>query len=187
MEWKPVPGFDFVEASSTGLIRTLPHTKIVFRKSQYGGGDSHCTIHVKGKVLQPIKQKSGHGFVNLATPDGPRYQRPHSIHVLVCKAFHGLPTEEKPWALHKNDDPLDNTPANLYWGTPQENVDDRTRNGHTPRGEAHHSTPLTEAQVRCIKASYIPKSSTNGSFALGKKYGVHRTTIENIVRGTTWA
>ena len=51
-----------------------------------------------------------------------------TAHRLVAAAWHGEPSEGY-WALHRNDNPLDNRPENLYWGTPKENTRDAVVNG----------------------------------------------------------
>lgn len=180
--WKHVPGFVFVEASSSGQVRTVDHeTTYTTRHGVIR------TLKAKGRVLKPVLYENGRWYVNLPAPPGYKSrQKPVGVSRLVCLAFHGEPPEGKPWALHKDDVPGNNVPWNLYWGSPGENCKDKDRNGNTPRKEKHHSTILTEAQVADIKARYKPKTKKNGSFALAKEYGVHRTTIENIVSGRTW-
>lgn len=181
MEWKPVPTFDFVEASDTGLIRTLDRKVWIEQpKRKYW---QNC----KGKVLKPILQKSGHLNVNLPAPkDYNHYQRPYGVHRLVCLAFHGIPPEGKPFACHKDGNPSHNVPDNLYWGSPADNQRDSVDHGTKRRGESHGNTALTAEQVVEIKAIYKPRTKKFGSFALAERYGVHRTTIENIVKGRTW-
>lgn len=69
------------------------------------------------------------------------------VHRLVCEAFHGPAPEGKPWALHRNGDPSDNTPGNLYWGSPKDNVKDMISHGTHPMlsrlacGNGHRYTP----------------------------------------------
>lgn len=60
-----------------------------------------------------------------------------------------------------------------------------------PRGEQHHSSKLTEPQVREIRASYRVGSNqytsgVNGYGALAKAYGCHRESIRKIIAGLTW-
>jgi hypothetical protein len=180
MEWKPVPGFAFVEASDSGLVRTVEHDTLTVQK--------HRTYSQtrKGCVLVQAVASSGHRTVNLPDPSGRWRQRRQGVHRLVCLAFHGEPPEGKPFALHNDDDPANNVPGNLYWGDHADNTKDKTLNGHTPKGAAHGMTSLTDVQVAEIRAAYKPRSKEFGAFALAALYGVHRTTIENIVKRRTW-
>lgn len=181
MEWKPVPSFIFVEASSTGLIRTVDHeTLTVQAKRTY-------LQKRKGRVLQPIEQRNGYLGVNLPAPAGFKgRQRIFSVHRLVCLAFHGEPPTGKDWALHRDDNRFNNHAVNLYWGSPKSNASDANENGLRRKRSTHPMTPLSEADVATIKARYKAKTKANGAYALAEEYGVHRTTIENIVRGRTW-
>ncbi len=50
-------------------------------------------------------------------------------------------------------------------------------------GELHPNSKLTREQVIEIRSELQPGTSRAW---LAKKYGVSRTTIDNIVRGLTW-
>lgn len=51
-------------------------------------------------------------------------------------------------------------------------------------GESHPNSKLTREQVLTIREeARVPNTSRSW---LGKRFGVSRTTIDNIVRGTTW-
>jgi hypothetical protein len=41
---------------------------------------------------------------------------------LVCEAFHGPPPVERAVVMHLDDDPGNNRPENLKWGTQKENL-----------------------------------------------------------------
>jgi hypothetical protein len=47
------------------------------------------------------------------------------VHRAVCMAFHGLPEGKNLKALHKDGVYENCVPDNLYWGTDQDNADDR--------------------------------------------------------------
>lgn len=59
-----------------------------------------------------------------------------------------------------------------------------TRPERTLRGERVHGAKLTEADIPCIRA----EASAGASYAeLGRKYGVHESTIMRVVTRRRWA
>lgn len=47
------------------------------------------------------------------------------MHVLICRAYNGLPPEGKPEVDHINRCPSDNRPENLHWVSRKENNDNK--------------------------------------------------------------
>jgi len=73
-------------------------------------------------------------------------------------------------------------PEHLETGTHQQNASDRIRDGTETKGNRNGKSKLTEEQVRAIRAN--PDNKTNREFA--KEYGVHNTTIADIIHRRTW-
>lgn len=73
------------------------------------------------------------------------------LHRLVCLAFHGLPPEGKPWALHKDDDKSNNHESNLRWGNQIDNVRDSFDNGSFPLGVNNGKSRFNECQIRAMR------------------------------------
>lgn len=71
---------------------------------------------------------------------------------------------------------LKTTPAKIIRPLPLSQEDNR------PRGSEHHSSKLTEKQVRHIRRMTGKVSSK----ALAEKYNVSRVTIHHIQAGKTW-
>lgn len=44
------------------------------------------------------------------------------VHQLICEAFHGVKPIDKPYVLHKDENPFNNNKDNIYWGTQKENL-----------------------------------------------------------------
>ena len=109
-EWKPIPGYSKYEVSSSGHVR----------RSASGRGS------MPGHILAHKISKSGHHYVNIAK-DGER-TKPVAVHRAVCLAFNGLPPTQEHVVCHRNDVKSENTRDNLYWGTHQDNAEDRWRN-----------------------------------------------------------
>lgn len=55
------------------------------------------------------------------------------------------------------------------------------------RGENASRAKLTNEQVEEIRRVYVPHSRTFGARALGRKYGVHHTTIVAAASGEHYA
>ena len=78
---------------------------------------------VIGRRGKPLKQKnrgrgSGYPCVRLETGWV-------GVHRLVCEAFHGSKPFTDAIVCHRDDNPLNNLPSNLYWGTHRTNAQDR--------------------------------------------------------------
>lgn len=122
-EWKPVVGYEgLYEVSNRGRVRSLD--RVVLMRNGYARP-------LTGRVLKPGTNTSGYLQVGLRKAKT-TYNAP--IHRLVCEAFHGPAPEGKPWALHRDGDKSRNTPDNLYWGSPKENVADSKAAGTLKNG-----------------------------------------------------
>lgn len=97
MNWKSSPLSNDFKVSSSGLVIPL-HFK-----------DPKSTHGYLGK----------NGYHYVKDRDG----RSHYVHRLVCSAFHGPPSPEKPFVNHLDGVKQNNTPGNLEWCTPRENSD----------------------------------------------------------------
>ena len=76
-------------------------------------------------------------------------QKRRRIHVLVAMAFHGVKEIASLMARHLDDDRDNNHYSNIAWGTHEENMADRDRNGTTARGP--HLSKLTDDDIREIR------------------------------------
>src|SRR5690606_18070912 len=124
-EWRPIPGHPGYEASSHGRVRSVD--RIVQRSRS-------SPMRVKGTVLKPSANDTGHQWVNIGGTGGhpKRY-----IHRLVAMTFLG----ECPDGMevrHRNGDPTDNRPENLTYGTRSENMYDKVRHGRHPFASRTH-------------------------------------------------
>jgi len=80
---------------------------------------------------------------------------------------------------HLDDNPTNNRPDNLRWGTRLENMADRFHNGRK-----NHLAKLTAENVREIRATHA--SGAAARRLLADKFGVSRRTISQIVHRRTW-
>jgi len=115
-EWRPIKGYaKWYEVSSLGYVRRVSDKKLLKRVTS-GQGYLQVCLYAGGK----------HGRLGKFLP----------IHRLVCEAWNGPPPFEDAQALHRDDNRVRNVPLNIYWGTAQDNADDRKRNtlAHMPLG-----------------------------------------------------
>ena len=108
---------------------------------------------------------------------------------LAWELEHG-PIPEGICVCHICDNPACVNPAHLFLGTHRDNVYDMIEKGRGnvllhPVGIHHPNSKLSEDDVREIRRLYA-----TGKFLqkqLGKRFGVARTQIGNIVRRECWA
>lgn len=175
--WKAIPGYDCYEASTDGQIR-----RVVGGLSRPG----------KPRVLKQFKLKSPKTAAGLVkwywgvALEGPTGPVNELVHRLVCLTFNGPPpSEDRRWALHRDDDREHNRAGNLYWGTPQDNVTDARKNGKRsatpsePYAAKRHQ--LSAEDVRSIYLDPRPHGE------IAADYGRNRRTVWEIKNRITWA
>lgn len=111
--WKPVPSCPGLMASSWGRLK-LPDRHNVPLPN--GGTRSYLAKPVKGTIIW--KNKGTYPVRNYTTREFGNVK----IHRAVCEAFHGPSPFEGAVVMHIDDDPLNNVPSNLKWGTQKENL-----------------------------------------------------------------
>jgi hypothetical protein len=122
-EWRKIPGYpDYLEVSNLGRVRSwstagpkreLPYFKKI---SSAKSGPSSAS----GRVQIFIEYRNGKKYMRFAR-----------VGRLVLLAFVGPPPRNTE-CCHKDDDPLNNSIDNIYWGTRRENITDAQRNGKMP-------------------------------------------------------
>jgi predicted XRE-type DNA-binding protein len=93
---------------------------------------------------------------------------------------------------HHCDNPSCVRPDHLFVGTHADNVADMMRKGryiapsttNRVRGESHHNTILTSANVRKIKKLYAAGKISQQ--AIADKFGVSQSAVSRIVFGKYW-
>lgn len=98
---------------------------------------------------------------------------------LVAEAWHG-PRPKGEVARHLDGSRTNDTPANVVWGTPQDNSDDAKRHGTLMRGSQVNTSRLSAEDVVAVKTSEL------GHSALARMYGVTPGAIWHIRNGRTW-
>lgn len=166
-EWRDVVGYEeYFSVSSEGKVyskRTNKILKLTLSKSGY-----NCfATRLEGRDGKCIFLRA---------------------HRLVAEAFIPNP-ENKPFVNHKNANKTDNRVENLEWVTAQENsIHARDMGLLSPlRGESSPTSKLKEADVLYIRENFKARCREFGARALGKKFGVDKTTIMSVVERKTWS
>jgi len=130
-EWRDIPDCVGYQASDDGRIRSIDRTITDAR------GHSR---RLRGMELKPYIDRDGYLRVN-------PQQVPIGVHRLVCMAYHGHAPEGAIHVAHKDGDPANNKPNNLYWATQSDNENDKLDHGRNPQRnkthcpEGHEYTP----------------------------------------------
>jgi hypothetical protein len=174
-EWRDIPGFEgYYAVSNLGRVKSLervvPHS-LKGKKT------------IRSKILNPSPRYGGYSAVVLYK-DG--LAKSFRVHTLVMLAFVG-PRPKGQCAMHLCNvaSGLDNSLANLRYGSPTCNqafkVDDGTHN----IGSRHPAAKLTEKSVSEIKK--LLGEGVYRHLEIGKMFSVSRQTISGINQGRVWA
>lgn len=91
------------------------------------------------------------------------------------------PVPEGLFVLHRCDNKPCCELSHLYLGTHADNMRDAVQRWRYRRGETHHNSKLTDAQVRDVRRRCAAGEVHR---AIAREYGVSRTSISKIANGT---
>ena len=160
IEWRDLPGWeDHYKISNTGIWSKW------YRKE-----------------LSLCKSKKGYVVVTLSNPSLRTF-----LHRLLAITFIPNP-DNLPCVLHKDDNKDNNSIDNLYWGTNDQNVQDKVRNKKTTYGTKNGRSILTEDQVLYIRENYIKGTRyvLGNRKELADQFGISLGTMSAVVNGTNW-
>ena len=114
-----------------------------------------------------------------------RNNKLYRAHRLAYCDYHNIDHSDIKGQLvrHTCDNPKCVNPEHLVIGTHQDNMDDMKKRNRSAKGLANGAGKLTPEQVTYIRTHYVKYSKEFGTVALGRKFGVHSSTISNVVRG----
>lgn len=160
---KPIPNYPYYSIDKNGTIFS-------FRKKMY-------------KALKGSMAKNGYLLVKVCNEKGVKR---FPAHRLVAATWLQKPSNIVQ-INHLDGVKTNNKITNLEWVTAKQNIQHAFATGlmKNLQGSASHFSKLQENQVIEIKKEL--KNYKKGLFQiLGKKYGVHASTINKIYKGQTW-
>ena len=177
MEWRDVKGWEGAyQVSDAGDVRSVDRRFPVVNRF----GNTENRLH-RGKELRAGKAKNGYKMVSLTLPGRKRLCA--YVHHLVAEAFLG-PKPEGAEVCHNDGTRDNNEVGNLRYDSRSANALDRHAHGtmNQARGEQHYFAKLSERDVRCIRDNVACASVGD----MASRFGVHRTTIGNVVQRKSW-
>lgn len=173
-EWKPIPGFDYYEASSLGNIRSIDRSI----ELKIHGCDVKRSM--RGITMRTFKQNGGYLFV-VTSEKGKR--RNKTVHDLVASAFIGARPQGYD-VNHIDGDKTNNSPSNLEYVTRKENMLHAREIGiWDNRGQNNGQAKATEDQIR--DAHYIVSCGISQERA-AQITGLTRSQVRKAVSGEKW-
>ena len=175
IEWREIGGFEgLYKVSNTGDVFSLPKVVKV-------GGNGGTTMR-GGILLKQTPLKNG-GHLRVFLADGSGTKKSLLVHRLVAGAF--LPNPQShPVINHIDQNPTNNTTANLEWCTVAHNNENCTRSVGNQRGNANSQAKLTDEQVLKIRQRY---AQTGNASLVAREFGLNPRHCLHIIKRTMWA
>jgi len=156
-EWRPVEGYETYEVSNLARVRNAK------------------THHIKKQKLN----NKGYWFVGLCITG--RKKKNLMVHRLVAIAFIPNPNN-LPCVLHRDDNPLNPLPSNLFWGTQKDNLQDCTRKGRNIGGKVRWADENRDT----LYVFFSPEGElvcTKNFTTLEKEVGLYKCALTNLATG----
>lgn len=155
--WKPITCTDNVkyEVSSEGKVRNLK----------------------TGRILKPFYNPKGYAKVDLTSASNDKTKKTYKlVHRLVAQAFIPNNDQSKTIINHKDENPRNNSVANLEWCTYKYNANYGTRNERVGKS---NSKPIQQLDLRTglIIATYPSIKEA------GLSTGIYKSDISKVAKG----
>jgi hypothetical protein len=163
-QWRAVVGFAGYEVSDHGNVRSWVYS----------------LRHANESLPRPTRHRIGEdGYARVPLiRNKKKYSR--YAHRLVLEAFRG-PCPRGQECRHDNGIRSDNRFENLFWGTKEQNAEDKRRHGSMPIGERNGKAKLTEAQALTVLHSSEPHAQ------VAARFNIHKSLVSHIKTGRAWA
>lgn len=171
-EWRIISALRVYSVSSLGRVR---------REAGTVPGRSGAHHGVAQRVLAQRYNNKGYPIVTVSV-NGKVQTR--LVSRLVAEAFLGPAPEGKNFACHRDDNPMQNVPENLFWGSAADNSRDMVAKGRQCIGEE-----VTGAKLSDLDVIEIRVMSTMGmaQHRIASQFGISQSNVSMIVNRITWA
>ena len=144
------------------------------------GTDGSVWSNVSKRFLRGYIDRDGYRLVNMTNHTGARLHRVHRLvlEAFVCECPEGME------GCHDNDIPNDNRLANLRWGYPKHNAEDRIKNGNSGKGKKNSMAKLSDDAIRELR---LDRENGMTLAQLSAKYGVCFQHASLIAKRKRWA
>lgn len=139
-----------------------------------------CWIWLGAKT----KRINGYGLVTLRINKKYKTTSAHRVaYTLYCG-----PIPDGLDVCHRCDNPPCVNPDHLFVATRKKNLSDMRHKGRArhPFGENHARAKLSSEDVKNIRSEYRPYLRDRSGRALARKYNVHPSTINLIIKNKNW-
>lgn len=174
VEYREIPGFPGYMAGNDGTIWSCKQQRGKAKGNEWVGWE----IGTHRKPMKASPARGGYRKVSFCREG--KYTTIHA-HIAILLAFVG-PCPEGQQCRHENGVRSDNRLANLSWGTPKENAEDRDRHGTTAKGTGQTQAKLDDDKVREIRRL----RATTTSQKLADRFGVSNAAIYAVVKRIRW-
>lgn len=170
--WVKPPRFGgLLEVSSLGRVRTVTREMTTWR-----GGK----VKIPGRMVTLRRHPWGYFWCEFMLR---RQKHCEFVHRLVAEAFHGPAPEGMPYACHGDNNPQNNVPDNLRWGSPSDNSQDKWRHGTQPHGDQIWWRKVDSAEVIAMRDM---RSAGMKLKDISTFYGISQAQVCRICTGTRW-
>jgi HNH endonuclease len=126
------------------------------------------------------KDKDGYG----------KFREHHYVRRVLAHRYswqlHWCPIGDDICVLHHCDVRNCVRPDHLFLGEPPDNSHDMVVKNRSAYGVRNFNSKINDRLAREIRRKYVYGSTTAGTVALGKQYGLHYSTVWDIVNHNNW-
>ncbi len=170
--WKDIKDYEgLYQVSNLGRVKSVERIKTI---------PPNKTYTQKSFIMKPYYHYNGYPIITLSK-NGIRFK--DVVHRIVAKHFIENPENYK-YVCHKDDNPLNNKADNLYWGTQQDNMNDKVSKNRQQKGENVKFSKLNNEKIKEIRNMYEKGKITHKE--IGRIYDISTSCITEIINLKSW-